>query len=205
MSKAHCRSKTVACWLAIQVSDFIYRVPGILIWLLIARSMNYNDNTILNTSYTMMNTAHKNNCLVMFHKFVTNHIFKNWAIHFMWDELLYLHLNFSVREFILFFSAFFLIGRKWARTRTKSGKLTISFSLAPLNFPPSSSSLFEESRKNAWTILSPNGLMANSGIRKKSSRVKCPFCCLSKLVNRLHSLSIWLAVTKIDKKGDYFI
>ena len=113
----------------------------------------------------------------------------------IWTEV-YLHLNFSVLEFILFFSAFFFIGLKCARTRTKSGKLTISFSLAPLNFPPSSSSLFEESLKKAWTILSPKGLIASSGILKKSSLVKCPFCCLSKLVNRLHSLSIWFEVTK---------
>ena len=110
----------------------------------------------------------------------------------------YLHLSFSTLEFILFFSAFFLIGLKWARTRTKSGKFTISFSLAPPNFPPSSSSLFDESRKNACTILSPKGLMASSGILRKSSLVRWPFCCLSKLVNRLHNRSIWFEVTVIN-------
>ena len=105
-----------------------------------------------------------------------------------------LHFSFSCREFSLFFSTFFLIGRKCAKTRTKSQKLTTSLSL----FSSCRSLAFEfewPSRKKAWTIRSPRGLMANSGILRKSSRVKYPLSCLSKLVNLLQSRSIWLAVT----------
>ena len=87
-----------------------------------------------------------------------------------------LHLSFSSREFNLFFSAVFLIGLKWAKTLTKSQKLTTSRSdpVPPFSAEMSLIPLAPSwpSRKNAWTILSHNGLMANSGIRRKSSRVK---------------------------------
>ena len=100
----------------------------------------------------------------------------------------------------MFFSTFFFRGRKWAKSRTKSQKLTTSLSLA-------SKSLWTPlevewpSRKKACTIRSPSGLMANSGIRRKSSRVKYPLSCLSKLVNLLHNRSIWLAVTEKNRVG----
>ena len=54
--------------------------------------------------------------------------------------------------------------------------------------------------KNAWTILSPSGLMASSGMRRKSSLERYPFCCLSSDVNRDHSRSIWLAVTEQEEE-----
>ena len=116
-----------------------------------------------------------------------------------------LHFSFSCREFSLFFSTFFLIGRKCAKTRTKSQKLTTSLSLFSSSLIPLA---FEwPSRKKAWTMRSPRGLMANSGIRRKSSRVKYPLSCLSKLVNLLQSRSIWLAVTVTNnlKKGNMII
>jgi len=42
---------------------------------------------------------------------------------------------------------------------------------------------------------SPNGLMASSGILKKSSLLKVPLSDLSNEVNRLYNRSIWLGET----------
>ena len=141
------------------------------------------------------------------------------------------HLSFSSRPLSLFFSTFFFKGRKCARTRTKSGKFTRSLTSSSLAKPLLPFSLLALSRKKACTIRSPNGLMANSGvkgnavhtssqitqiriahcsvniftlpaygllwmlksvpgIRRKSSRERNPFCCLSSEVNRDQRRSI---------------
>lgn len=93
------------------------------------------------------------------------------------------NLNFSSLLFSLF-SLLFLIGLNRAKTRINCLKLILS---SPLVSP-----------KKAWTIRSPRGLMANSGIRRKSSRDKVPLSPLSKEVNRLYSRSIWFGETVHD-------
>ena len=72
------------------------------------------------------------------------------------------------------------MGRKWARTCINCRKLTRSS---------------EPSVKNAWTIRSHSGLMANSGMRRKSSRLSVPQSVRSSDVNREYNLSIWFEVT----------
>jgi hypothetical protein len=95
-------------------------------------------------------------------------------------QVINLHLSFCSREFNLV-SLFFLIGLKWASTCINCKKLMES------PFP---------SWKKACTIRSPRGLMASSGIRSKSSRLKVPQLPLSRLVKRLYRRSIWLGVTE---------
>lgn len=86
----------------------------------------------------------------------------------------YLHLNFCCLEFNRL-GLFFLIGLKWARTCMNCRKLTLSFPL---------------SSKKAFTILSPRGFIANSGILRKSSRLSVPQSPRSRLVKRLYKRSI---------------
>ena len=94
-------------------------------------------------------------------------------------EKKYIHLSFSSLEFNLL-SLVCFIGLNLARTCINCLKFTRSL---------------QPSSKKAWTILSPRGLIASSGIRRKSSRLKVPQSPLSKLVNLLYNLSIWLGVT----------
>ena len=94
----------------------------------------------------------------------------------------------SSREFS-FDSRFFLAGRKLARTRINWRKLMRS----------SKDSL---SVKKACTMRSPSGLIASSGIRRKSSRPRVPLSPLSRLVNRLYSRSICEALTVYKRKEE---
>lgn len=91
----------------------------------------------------------------------------------------HLHCNFSSRLFNLLLP-FFLIGRKCASTCMNCRKLTRSSAL---------------STKNACTMRSHSGLMASSGIRRKSSRDNVPQSVRSSDVKREYRRSIWLAVT----------
>lgn len=93
----------------------------------------------------------------------------------------HLHFSFCSLEFSLF-SLFFLTGLKCANTYKNCRKFTLSLNASPW--------------KNELTILSPRGLMAISGMRKKSSLLKVPQSPRSSEVNREYSLSIWLGVTK---------
>lgn len=90
-----------------------------------------------------------------------------------------LHLSFSSRLFSLL-AELFRMGRKWARTCMNWRKFTRS-SLV--------------SAKNAWTMRSHNGLMANSGMRRKSSRDNVPQSVRSNDVKREYKRSIWFGVT----------
>lgn len=96
-----------------------------------------------------------------------------------YNLLWYSHFSFCSLEFILF-SLDFFIGLNLANTCINWRKFTLSL---------------PESPKNAWTILSPNGLIASSGMRRKSSRLKVPQSPLSRLVNLEYNLSIWFGVT----------
>lgn len=80
----------------------------------------------------------------------------------------YKHFNFSSRLFRLL-TLFLLMGRKWASTCMNLRKLTRSSVL---------------SAKNACTIRSHSGLMASSGMRKKSSRDNVPQSVRSSDVKR---------------------
>lgn len=91
----------------------------------------------------------------------------------------HLHFNFCCLEFNRL-GLFFLIGLKWANTCINCRKLTLSFPL---------------SSKKAFTILSPSGFIANSGILRKSSRLSVPQSPRSRLVKRLYNRSIWFGVT----------
>lgn len=85
-----------------------------------------------------------------------------------------LHFNFSSRLFSLL-AELFRMGRKWASTCMNCRKFTRS-SLV--------------SAKNACTIRSHSGLMANSGIRRKSSRDNVPQSVRSNDVKREYNRSI---------------
>lgn len=100
--------------------------------------------------------------------------------NFMMD-CLDLHNSFSWRLFNLLV-LFFLIGRKWANTFMNWRKLTRSSLL---------------SAKKACTIRSHNGFIANSGIRRKSTRDSVPQSLRSNDVNREYNLSIWFGVTEM--------
>lgn len=64
--------------------------------------------------------------------------------------------------------------------------------------------LSENSVKNELTIRSPNGLIASSGILKKSSLLNVPQSPLSNEVNREYKRSIWFGVTKRKYELDLF-
>lgn len=100
----------------------------------------------------------------------------------------YSHLSFSSLLFSLF-SLFFLIGLKWARTLMNWRKLTRSSWL---------------SAKNEWTIRSLKGLIASSGIRRKSSLERVPQSFLSSDVNLEYRRSIWFGVT-VNQNHEYVI
>lgn len=92
------------------------------------------------------------------------------------------NLNFSSLLLSLF-SLFFLIGLKCASTLMNCKKFTLSSWL---------------SAKKECTIRSLSGLIANSGILKKSSLDRVPQSFLSSDVNREYSLSIWFGVNPVS-------
>lgn len=78
------------------------------------------------------------------------------------------------------------MGLKWASTCINCKKFTLSLPL---------------SSKKAFTILSPRGFIANSGILRKSSLLRVPQSPRSRLVKRLYKRSIWFGVTITQSKN----
>lgn len=66
-----------------------------------------------------------------------------------------------------------------------------------LSFKPSS-------WKNEFTIRSPRGFIASSGIRRKSSLLSVPQSPLSNEVNLEYKRSIWLGVTENGTKVGFY-
>lgn len=148
----------------------------------IARSSSFEIKSSLSKSYILKATENNNASNTY------NVIVRTFHLYSAAKILLYLHFSFCCLEFNRL-GLFFLIGLKWARTCINCKKFTLSLPL---------------SSKKAFTILSPRGFIANSGILRKSSLLSVPQSPRSKLVKRLYKRSIWFGVTIIKLNNNLF-